>query len=262
MENMIWRDAHLSGKFEATLDQWNAAASELTGPLRTDVFALTEVGGVKRLALPVGWGQYSPSNMPGLDGLIAWDGSVFRQRPVAKGAELLTDLDFGDRRGVGLTWVLLRDLRNGGTLLRFVSHWPAHVQQGDSFRRGKKVSRRDRASVRAWKATEGYVGPFLADLIERHDPDAVVGSSDFNVDLLRRVWVKRLNGAHAEAGLHVLAPTEGTHGKRAIDAFVTDAKRRRKVVDRKGRRPVEVLDDGAKPFDHRGVFVDLLAAVE
>lgn len=257
---MVWRDGHLSGKFEATLAQWNDMASEYTGSLNTDVFAMTEAGGVKRLALPKGFGQYSPSHAPGADCLIAWDGDTFRQRPVAKGVEVISERDWGARKGVGLHWVLLRHLDTDGTLLRWAMHWPAHVQQGDYLRRGKKVPARDRSAVLAWQETEKRTPEVIGDLIAKYDPDATVGSSDFNVDLLRAAWRKRINAAFCDVHQHVLPPEEGTLGKRGIDGFLTDATRRRRIAGRKGRRPVHVFDT-PRPFDHDGLFVDLTAAV-
>lgn len=259
MTLMKWRDAHVSGKAGSTLDQWNGVGERLI-PQGVKAFACTEFGQVKRMSLPKGWGQHSPAKVPGADGFIAWDGDEFRQRPIAKGVEVLTERNYGARKGVAMHWVLLRHHATGGTLLRWVAHWPAHVQRGNALRSGR-IPVRDRNAVSAWLEVERNTPKVLANFVARYGPDTMVGSCDFNVDLLRPAWIKRLNGEFGAVCQHVLAPTEGTHGPRAIDGYLTDARRQRVKPGAKARADVAVLPKRISGFDHHIVMADLLSPV-
>lgn len=258
---MTWRDSHHSGKARSTLTHWNLAAGQLVNA-HVDVGAFTEFGGIDRLTrLPRGWGQHSSGGVDGADGLILWNGETFRTRAIAKGVEPLTTLDWGARKGVGMHWVNLSHLATGGTLLRWVLHWPSGVQNGVGLRTGKGTSTRDRAAVKAWLDVEKNIGPAVHELVARYDPDAVVGSFDSNVNLLLDAWQKRMAATFYATGLRVLPPESGTLGDRGIDGFVTDAARQRVPGKRKGRVAVTVLRH-TPHLDHKGEYVDLIAPVD
>lgn len=249
-------DAHQSGWHSADRAAWRRALAPFVRR-GVKVFGLTEC----RVAIDLdGYGQYAPAIEGGPNAAecsIVWATDIYRA--TARGWDWLTRETFRtgaghERPGVVATWALLEELDFDDTLLRIVAHLPASVQAGDRF------SGKD-ARVDAWQDALAGLCELVQELVERFDPTEVIVSADWNVDLSRRVWRRRINRALKPAGLRLVVAERGTHGNRVIDAHVTTMRRPwRQAAGRRARAVLRVLRI-SRPLDHRGVIARLTSRI-
>jgi hypothetical protein len=236
-------DAHASGLHMATELEWRRLLARVAN--LADVIGVTERPPVG--VFPGGW-DASRSSVRGAECVIGWNPNRVELASFdgdCEGAAVLTDRTFytgagAERPGVVATWVLLRLLVSRLEVLRLVAHFPASVQRGDGF--STNVRR-----ALAWRAALKGLRTALLELVDDLDPDELVVSCDFNVDLRRRHWRVLINHGLRGTGVRVKAPTEGTHGARAIDGHASTM-RRRDRVSRVLRR--------SRGFDHRPVVAE------
>lgn len=237
------KDGHVSGFHDASPEEWKTLF-EGVSKVGTSVVGATECRGD---VAPFNWNQWRPKGMDGAECSILWDRDTWGQVMPAldhRGGLRLTALTFftgkgHERPGVVATWALLRRHRDNLLLLRVVAHFPASVQAGDRFSR---KTRRRLAWLDALRGLRREVRRLRREL----GPAEVTVSCDWNVDLTRKAWRRLINTALRGTGLRLKPPTEGTHGRRAIDAHATTLR----------AQAVHVLKP-ASGFDHRPVVAVL-----
>jgi len=229
-------DAHVSGWHSAGPSDWQSVLLMLED-LGTESAGATEC--LEWVESLTAWRQYLPPGPTAAECTVLWRADRFRRS--ASGTSWLTRKTFRTgsghvRPGVVATWVLLTDRDTDQRLLRLVAHLPASVQDGDRF------SRDQAARVAAWVAALDGLRATLKRLTMDLDPDMVVVSCDWNVDVARLHWRTLINTALRPVGLRLSIPPAGTLHDRRIDAH---ASRRRGHVRVLPKR---------KPFDHRPVL--------
>lgn len=142
-------------------------------------------------------------------------------------------------------FTLLEHWRTGQTVLVSVAHTPAHVEDGDKWRRTK--AGKYTADVLAYRELLREWPRLLKVYAARPDVDHVLALGDLNVNHRRKVWLERLTKAfapyHSVWSRHM--PAEGTHktSGRLIDGGFTDM-----WTDALGIGPL------TSQSDHRPVF--------
>lgn len=246
-------DGHQSGWHSATAKAWRAALARAV-KAGAKSFGVTECRLV--IGLP-GFDQYAPAIEGGPNAAecsILWDDDTY-EPPTEKRWAWLTREEFRTgtgavRPGVVATWALLPARHSDDELFRVVAHLPSSVQAGDSF------SDKD-ARVDAWQEALTGLCDLVVKLQEKYEPTEVVVSCDWNVDLSRRSWRRRINRALTPAGLRLVVAERGTHGNRVIDAHATTMRVLWRTYAGRWARTVLRVFNVLKPLDHRGVLARL-----
>ena len=219
---MIVRDAHQSGRFDASAAQ----ATVMLGGLAkaANVGVVTEA---KRIEAPSAWGR------AGDETKVLWDAAKWKAE--AHGTEVIPTPTWkrgtGVRTSVEITWALLRH-SSGLLLLRGGGHLPAHL-----YRPSQK---------RANQAALDALADVLEPLLTAHKPNVATFSFDFNRDLRSSKQRQIIREAVTGTGLALVVPPKGTHGFRKIDGFLTT-----------GGLPRAEMLPKRKGFDHRGIGLRL-----
>lgn len=215
---MILRDAHQSGRFDATQPERFVMLARLADA--ADVGLDTEAVGLDMIP---GWASR------GRETKVLWDDSTWQHQ--AHDTEEVPTPEWqrgtSRRKSVEIAWALLRHRKTGVMLLRLGGHLPAHLF--------------NRAQLAANQAALDALGPLVLRLQAEHSPDVTTASFDFNRDMRRSAARRIVREAVKDTGLHLVVPPEGTRGRRKIDAFLTDG-------------PLATADmlPRSKGFDHRG----------
>jgi hypothetical protein len=235
------RDTHLSGLHDAPRPRWREVFQIVAEVARTSAYTERPPFDV----LPKTWHGWKPgADAPNeAECGVAWDTEHWaepdRTERRRRGIRRLTNRKFSTgkgavRDGVIATWVLLEHVETGKTLLRVVWHMPASVEDPGGF--SSKTKR-----VIAWQSALRGVRREMKDLIRLLNPDFVLCSADWNVNLLKRRWRALINAGVRGTGLQLCPPQVGTHGRRrAIDGHLA----------RWDAEAIRVLGE-VDPFDHR-----------
>jgi hypothetical protein len=221
---VILRDAHQSGRFDAT----DAEEGRMLGDLdkAANIGLITEAKAITDDDLPEGWDCEGDETKVVWDA-AKWDLVTFAIRSIPtptwkRGAS--------KRDTVDITVCQMMHAKTDLTLLRLGGHLPAHLFH--------------KAQLAANKAALDALGPLVQSLQAAHSPDVTTASFDLNRDMRRRSQRRIVREAFAGTGLHLVVPPKGTRGLRKIDALLTTAP----------LATAEMLPKAAG-FDHRGFSV-------
>lgn len=202
-------DAHHSGRYDATDDQWEDAISELT---EADVWSVTEAAGLDVSGLATFFRAG--------DALVGWNRHRFRRAGWFPTTLTTKDWSPGGkirRTGVEMPWVLLEE-EGGARLLRGAFHLPSSIQGGSGWSNKPE----DRDNIEAARDCLRNLHRQTSLILRMLEPAEITLAADWNVDLAVDEWEDRINSFLDDVPqLKMVVPSAGTHGKRRIDGHAT-----------------------------------------
>ncbi len=205
-------EAHASGHYAATADQW-ADVDNLLRKRHVTVAGFTE----RRIDTTPPWTAYTPYRDVdyAAECTITHDPRVWTV--VAQGAEQATAMTFRrgngkTRPGVWVTWQVLEHA-DGWRYHRLVAHLPSSVQAGKRWRKGRRAL--------VWASAAVGIRQLRPRLRKDHGRGECTLSNDLNVDVTSPIWQRRAQRALGGRHMRLIAPRRGTHGNRGIDALVS-----------------------------------------